>query len=246
MTDPMPLDEPISEPSGDVATMPERTVDENGADKGRPNQRDKLIACASAANLWHDADGIGYATAAIGHHHEHFRVRSKGFKDWLGYRFYQAHKGAPSSQAMQDALAALEAKARFEGKQHAPAVRVAHHGGNIYLDLADDDWQAIEITPHGWSVVSCPPVRFIRPRGLRPLPTPQTRGTLEDLERFLNVRTEGDLKLVLGWLVMAFNPRGPYPILVLNGEQGSAKSTAARLLRSIVDPSQAPLRSAIG
>ncbi|MCH8112738.1 MAG: hypothetical protein IH905_12410, partial [Proteobacteria bacterium] len=65
----------------------------------------------------------------------------------------------------------------------------------------------------------------------------------EDLEKFLNVRTEGDLKLVLGWLVMAFNPRGPYPILVLNGEQGSAKSTAARLLRSIVDPSQAPLRS---
>ncbi len=48
MTDPMPLDEPISEPSGDVATMPERTVDENDADKGRPNQRDKLIACASA------------------------------------------------------------------------------------------------------------------------------------------------------------------------------------------------------
>ena len=49
------------------------------------------------------------------------------------------------------------------------------------------------------------------------------------------MRTEDDLKLVLGWLVMAFNPRGPYPILVLNGEQGSAKSTAARLLRSILD-----------
>ena len=112
-----------------------------------------------------------------------------------------------------------------------------------YVDLADDDWRAIEITPRGWSVASCPPVRFVRPRGLRPLPAPRAGGTLGDLERFLNVRTEGDLKLVLGWLVMAFNPRGPYPILVLNGEQGSAKSTAARLLRSIVDPSQAPLRS---
>ena len=110
-------------------------------------------------------------------------------------------------------------------------------------DLADNDWQAIEITRRGWSVVPFSPVRFVRPRGLRPLPAPESNGTLEDLEGFLNVRTEGDLKLVLGWLVMAFNPRGPYPVLVLNGEQGSAKSTAARLLRSIVDPSQAPLRS---
>ncbi len=35
----------------------------------------------------------------------------------------------------------------------------------------------------------------------------------------------------------------PKPVLVLKDEQGSAKSTAARILRSIVDPSQAPLRS---
>ncbi len=118
---------------------------------------------------------------------------------------------------MQDALATLEAKARFEGEEHTPAVRIAHHGGNIYVDLADDAWRAIEITPGGWSVVPFSPVRFVRPRGLRPLPLPRAHGTLKDLEGFLNVRTEDDLKLVLGWLVMAFNPRGPYPILVLNG-----------------------------
>ena len=159
--DPMPLGEPIPEPNGDVVAMPKGTVDENGADKGRPSQRDKLIACASAADLWHDADGTGYATLTVDNHAEHYRMRSKGFRDWLSYRFYQDHKGAPSSQATQDALAALEAKARFEGEQHTPAVRIAHHGGNIYLDLADDDWQAIEITPHGWSVVSCRPVKII-------------------------------------------------------------------------------------
>ena len=68
-----------------------------------------------------------------------------------------AHQGA------QDALAALEAKARSEGKQHDPAVRIAHHGGNIYLDPTDGDWRAIEITPYEWSVVSCPTVRFVRP-----------------------------------------------------------------------------------
>jgi len=222
-------------------TMPLEPVEEN--DEGRSSQRDKLIACAANADLWHDADGTGYATLAEREHAEHHLLRSKGFRDWLRYRFYKQSKGAPGAQAMQDAIATLEAKARFEGEEHTPAVRIAHHGENIYVDLADADWRVIEITPGGWRVVSSSPVRFVRSKGLRPLPTPEINGTLEDLKKFLNVRTDGDLKLVLGWLVMAFNPRGPYPILVLNGEQGSAKSTAARLLRSIVDPSQAPLRS---
>ncbi len=226
---------------GEAAQDAPAPAEEN--DEVGSSQRDKLIACAAAADLWHDADGTGYATLTVLKHKEHCLLRSKGFRLWLGYRYYTMHKGATGSQAMQDAIAALEAKARFEGEEHTPAVRLAHHEGNIYVDLADDDWRAIEITPRRWSVVSCSPVRFVRPRGLRPLPTPQTHGTLEDLEKFLNVKSEGDLKLVLGWLVMAFNPRGPYPILVLNGEQGSAKSTAARLLRSIIDPSQAPLRS---
>ena len=212
-------------------------------DEVASSQRDKLIACAADAKLWHDADGAGYVTLAVREHAEHHILRSKGFKDWLLYRFYKVHKSAPGAQAIQDAIATLAAKARFEGEEHAPAVRIAHHGGNVYVDLADDNWRVIEITPRGWSIVVFPPVRFVRPRGLRPLPAPAANGTLEDLEKFLNVRTEGDLKLVLGWLVMAFNPRGPYPVLVLNGEQGSAKSTAARLLRNIVDPSESPLRA---
>lgn len=38
-------------------------------------------------------------------------------------------------------------------------------------------------------------------------------------------------------------PSGPYPVLALTGEQGTAKSTAASMLRSLVDPSTVPLRS---
>ena len=206
-------------------------------------QRDKILACAAKVDLWHDADGVGYASVAVNDHVEHYLMRSKSFKDWLAYQYYKAHKGAPSSQAMQDALGVLHAKARFEGEEYAPAVRIGHHNGNVYVDLADDEWRAIEITPSGWRVISRPPVQFIRSRGLRPLPIPERGGSLADLEPFLNLMTEGDLKLMLGWLVMALNPQGPYPVLVVTGEQGSAKSTTVRLLRGIVDPSAAPHRA---
>jgi len=61
------------------------------------------------------------------------------------------------------------------------------------------------------------------------------------LRSFLNI-SDDHWPLVLGWLVAALRPRGPYPVLCLHGEQGSAKSTAALLLRSLVDPNAAPLR----
>ncbi len=65
---------------------------------------------------------------------------------------------------------------------------------------------------------------------------------MEDLRTF--VRAQGtDFELVVGWLVGAFRPTGPYPLLEITGEQGTAKSTAARVLRSLVDPAQVPLRA---
>jgi len=48
--------------------------------------------------------------------------------------------------------------------------------------------------------------------------------------------------LLVAWLIAALRPAGPYPVLCLHGEQGTAKSTTARLLRDLVDPYKARLR----
>ena len=48
---------------------------------------------------------------------------------------------------------------------------------------------------------------------------------------------------VCAWLIGALHPRGPYPLLVPNGEQGSAKSFLCRVLRRLIDPNEAELRS---
>ena len=45
------------------------------------------------------------------------------------------------------------------------------------------------------------------------------------------------------WLVAALHPEGPFPVLALDGEQGSAKTTTARMLRRLVDPNVADVRA---
>src|SRR5207249_10940173 len=115
--------------------------------------------------------------------------------------------------------------------------------GSLYLDLCDDEWRAVGIKPSGWRVVAEAPVGFRRARGMLALPTPERGGDITGLRRFLNVSSDEDFTLLAAFLIGALRPCSPYPVLALTGEQGSAKSTAARVLRSLVDPSSAPLRS---
>jgi len=49
--------------------------------------------------------------------------------------------------------------------------------------------------------------------------------------------------LVVAWLLAALRSRGPYPLLAISGEQGSAKTVLSKLLRALVDPNVAPVRA---
>ena len=206
-------------------------------------QAELLLRCAEGADLFHTPGGDAYATIAVGGHRETHLVKSKGFRRWLVRGFFEEHGKPPGAQPLQDVLGVLEARAQFDGAEREVHVRLAEQGGAIYIDLANERWEAVEITTDGYRLVSDPPVRFRRPRGMLPLSTPARDGRIEELRRFINVTDEASWRLVVAWLIQALRPTGPYPVLILQGEQGSAKSTVERLLRALVDPSIAPLRT---
>jgi hypothetical protein len=214
-----------------------------GEPRRRLRQSGELLELIGGAEFWHSPDQEAFATIPIGGHREHWPVRSKTFKLWLAQRYFEATGGAPGAQSTEDALRVLEGTALFQGPELTPWLRIGEHERDLYLDLADGRWRAVRITCDGWSVVDEAPIKFVRSSAMLALPAPEPGETIERLHGLINVRTEGDLKMVVGWLVGAFSPRGPYPILVLNGEQGSSKSTLSRLLRHLVDPNTAPIRS---
>ncbi len=47
----------------------------------------------------------------------------------------------------------------------------------------------------------------------------------------------------MSWLIGALRPVGPFPLLILEGNHGSAKTMSAKLLLALVDPNISPLRA---
>lgn len=217
---------------------------ERSQGNGREGQAKVLveITLATGCELWHTPGGDAYVTMPVGNHWEHWPVSGKSFRRWLASKFYVLTKSVPGSQAEHDALRVLEGMALYEGAEHSLHVRVAAVENTIYLDLADRDWRAVEVSADGWRTVERPPVRFHRARAMQSLPAPCANATIADLRRLVNV-TDEDWPLVVAWLLAAYRPVGPYPILALHGEQGSTKTTTARMLRCLVDPNGAPVRS---
>lgn len=221
-------------------------LDEMEDGKPTKTQAQVVVGLASDIELFYDSRGNAYGRVEVNGHYEVWNIISEDFKDILTYRYMNTSKDRdkiPGSQAMKDALGALRAKAKMEGKKKDVHVRIAETDGNIFLDLCNDRWQVVEINKKGWRVIDESPVLFRRTKLMHPLPEPEKNGNIEDLKEFINYGTESNFKLIVAWLLSTFKEKSPFPILTLQGEQGSAKSTTTKVLRDLVDPSELPLRA---
>jgi hypothetical protein len=202
-----------------------------------------LRLLSTCAELFHTAVGTAFADILTDGHRETWPIRSRRFKGFLRRSYYKATGTAPSALVIKMALDQLEARAQFDAPERSVHLRVAEHQGRLYLDLANAHWQAVEIASSGWRVIDKPPVRFRRPPGLLPLPLPKRGGSLDPLRHLLNLPNDDDFVLVIAWLLAALRPNGPYPLLAVSGEQGSAKTVLCKLLKALIDPNVAPVRA---
>lgn len=217
----------------------EAPTDEPGEER-KPKQSVQVYEMATVlAEFFTAQDGEAYVLVPVRGRRECHKLRSKAFRNFLASAFYERKDTIPSVTAIQEALSLLEWDAQ-KNRQEV-FVRVAGHEGKIYIDLGDADWRAVEVDADGWRIVQIPPVAFRRSKALAELPEPEPNGDLDKLREIVNIDTE-DWPLVGAWLLAAMQPAGPYPVLCFVGEQGTAKSTTVRALKSLIDPSMAGLR----
>lgn len=228
-------------------------VENNAGEEEKPGKitQNQILMELSQRNgsiYFHDRAQVAYAQIEVDGRRETWPIRSKGYRGWLRRLFYADQGRSPSTTAFNDALSTIEALALFDGDQIECPVRVARHGATVCIDLCDATWSAAVVSASGYMITRKPQVLFVRRRGMLPLPAPalvreeNAPEAIALLRRHLNI-DDDDFVLVVSWLVAALWPEGPYPIAVLQGEQGTAKSTATRILRRLVDPNECPLRS---
>lgn len=205
---------------------------------------ERLIGLAKErCTLQHDKDQRGVAIVKKNTHQEVWYVRGSGFSQWLRAEYFNEYEKGVSETNMTAAIATIEAIGIHRGEEVDVHIRCAKDVGGYVIDICDARWRAIRIGPSGWEILERSPVLFTRNDKMRPLTAPVPGGDVDLLWKYVNV-PEPQRELTLAWLLDAMRADTPYPILEIVGEQGSAKSTTQKFLRSLIDPNKVPLRGA--
>lgn len=199
-------------------------------------QTKALTALMERADLFQTTEGKLFATIEIKGVAETMPIRSSRFRTFITGNYYREHKTPISDGKLKEMINLCEARAEHEGDVHEVAFRIAYQNDRIYLDIGDEEHNTVEISGEGWRMVVNPPVRFRRAKSMGKLPWPIKGSDLSALRPFLNAEPDDVWIPMVSWLVGAFHPSGPYPILLLGGGEGCAKTTQMSVLRSLIDP----------
>ena len=188
-------------------------------------------------DLFHDERNDGYAVTVHNGIRRTLKLRGRDFRRWLAGTYYATTGRAANNEAVATAMSVLEAKATFDGRQLELSNRFAMRDGAVYIDLADSKWRVVKITASGWEIMGKPPVLFRRYSHQQALPDPVRDGRLSGIHKHLAIRSADNKLLLEAWLVACAFSSAPRPVITFHGPQGGTKSTSARVLKSVTDPS---------
>lgn len=222
-----------------------RSAREKGFDspKGRsrkisPREAALSAIMASGIKLFNDGEGEAYAAFSSDDQNVTVRISSTACTLRLRKIIHETLGQTIGTATLADVSATLAAVALFDGNRHSVFSRVAGDLNRVEFDLGDPSGQVVEVTPSGWDVRRRSNHHFVRSSGMLALPVPKRGGSLRDLQELLCLNDESYI-LVAAFILSALRPKGPYPILLIEGEQGSGKSFLAETIKMIVDPNKA-------
>jgi hypothetical protein len=144
---------------------------------------------------------------------------------------------------VESALMYMDALARRGGVRYDLNVRVSDMCGEIWIDTASPEWDAIRVSRGGWTHHHQPPIMFKRYSHMKELHVvPGAKKDLDEYVSMMNMASEDDKILYMGYLASLFFPSIDHPILMPLGPQGSAKTTMSIMTRLVVDPSELETR----
>lgn len=229
-----------------------------------PSEHERLFELARKAITIVSEQGQAFISLSLGDNgHQVWPVRSPQFRDWLVHTYIEQYDALPRDRTISSAIRAVEAAAHCAPQLRSPVFRrVAAYGPrtgpaipapvSIALDLTNDQGEVIDITAEGWQLSPGETHCFLRTRGAQSLPAPVGAGAnhpppraparppLPALRSLLPPISNDDHLRIIAWLLSTLSASPTFPVLILAGPPGSGKSTAAHMLRNLIDPATAP------
>jgi DNA-binding transcriptional MerR regulator len=211
-------------------------------DKDEKDEKEDMLQLVNknCSEFFLDQYGFPYAVVRLSDHVETMSINGKRFRNWVCKTKYDVTKALLSSETLTSVLNILKAKAEFENNTRNLHLRVAESDREpyvIYYDLTNSKWEVVKITADGWSIEKSP-IMFRRYSNQRTQPYPSVQYPSDIFDKFLkllNVKDEDNKLLLKCYIISLFIPETPKPILMLHGEQGSAKSTLQEMIKLLVD-----------
>lgn len=233
------IDDLESRADRDLERVSKAAKDREQKPKGIAQQ---LIEIGAEQHLFADADGVGYIQVRMAAHRECYPIESQQMRDWLAAEFYRRTDKGANRNAVADAIATLNASARFgQSGPRAVHLRTGAAGNAMFIDSGDTGWTAWRITASEIARDSSAECLFRRSPKSLPLPEPDG-ADFSPIWDLIPCRPEQQ-PLIAAYIAGALRPRSPYPVLLFTSEQGTGKSESTRRVKAITDPSAVPLRS---
>lgn len=166
-------------------------------------------------------------------------IESSAFENYVGSVAFNEYGRSLSDNSIKKIIIVLKGLAIYDKHAKMNHLEVRHYReekGILWYDLGGF---AVKIIPdNGWEIISDPPIIFKRFSHQEPQANPESGGSIELLHDYVNIEDECDWLLFQVFAISCFIPNFPKPLLVLNGSQGSGKSTPLRILKALIDPSK--------
>ena len=199
--------------------------------QARRNQADTLVeyARSEVEALFVDQFGMPHAMVEG----EPVLLTSRCYS-WLRKLMWEREERSVSGEALKTAAGTLAAQAEFSGDERELHTRAAWHEGVLYYELRPG--RVVKVDGSGWGFETNPPVLFRRFPNLKPLPDPETGGSLDALDAYVNLKTKRDRRLFKAYMATVALAQVRRPILNTSGAMGSGKTTLGRFVKRTFDP----------
>src|SRR5216684_3544526 len=139
-------------------------------------QLDTLLCEIAEDAAFLSTEGQPFISVPIGSNNfQTLPLHEPAVRDWLITRFFRRENAPPNEAALRRFFDIIRARATCMPTRPAVANRIGKHpDGSIQIDLANNAFDTVEITPAGWQI-SKPTANLIfrSTHGQLPLPHPQ-------------------------------------------------------------------------